>query len=240
MFWRRKVALPITTEDQEWVDESLNWLRMELGEEHFNSLSTILPTDEFYPWKFTGTIKDAEFVLERTMELMQITDVNIQLDLFNNSPIVGSDGYILTTPGDKKGNWDSASGMYQQIENGILISIEQSQLNYPESLIATISHELSHCILLGENRLEINDEYLTDLTAVVYGFGIFIGNSRFKFSSSDIGWQTSNQGYLPEQVIAYAMACLQQTRKEEDFTAFLNKSMKNHYNRCLKYVATNK
>ena len=126
-------------------------------------------------------------------------------------------------------------------ENEIIISIETQQLKDPISLIATISHELSHQILLGENRIEENDEFLTDLTAITYGFGIFIGNSRFKFSqfstNGGFGWQSSNQGYLPEQIIAYSMAWLSKERNEKtDYSKFMKQSVKKYFEQSFEYL----
>ena len=205
MFWKKKKKLPITNEDKIWIDHNLNWLIEEFGEKHFMTIRTITPTEDFYNRTFDGTEKDAEFILERTMELMNIKNVDINLNFFSDSPVEMADGTILTTPADINGSWKSASGTYEQTKEGIIISIEKEQLKNTLSLIATISHELAHQILLGENRIEENDEFLTDFTAILYGFGIFIGNSRFNFSSfstnGGFGWQSSVQGYLPEQLL---------------------------------------
>lgn len=244
MFWNKKVKLPITIEDKIWIDNDLNWLKTEFGENHFMEIKTITPTKNFYNRTFDGTEKDAEFILERTMNLMHIKDVNIKLDFFSDSPIHMSDGSILSTPADIDGRWNSASGTYQQKEKETIISIETRQLKDPISLIATISHELAHQILLGENRIEENDEFLTDLTAITYGFGIFIANSRFKFSSfntnSGFGWQSSSQGYLPEQIIAYAMASLSIQRNEKtDYSKFLKKSIKKYFDQSYKWLIEN-
>ncbi|EDP70751.1 hypothetical protein FBALC1_08328 [Flavobacteriales bacterium ALC-1] len=240
MFWNKKKKLPITTEDKIWVDEDLNWLKTEFGKEHFMEIRTVTPTKDFYERTFDGTEKDAEFILERTMELMNIQNVDIKLDFFSDSPIEMADGTILTSPADLNGSWKSASGTYEQTENGTIISIETGQLKNPISLIATISHELAHQILLGENRIEENDEFLTDFTAITYGFGIFIGNSRFQFSSQGFGWQSSSQGYLPEQIIAYSMAWLSKERNEKtEYSQFLNKSMKKYFNQSLKWLTQN-
>lgn len=244
MFWNKKKKLPITKEDKTWVDEDLNWLKTEFGQEHFMEVLTVTPTKDFYERTFDGTEKDAEFILERTMELMNIQNTDIKLDFFSDSPIVMADGTILTTPADINGSWKSASGIYEQTENGTVISIETGQLKNPISLIATISHELAHQILLGENRIEENDEFLTDFTAIVYGFGIFIGNSRFNFSSfttnGGFGWQSSSQGYLPEQIIAYAMAWLSKERNEKtDYSQYLNKSMKKYFDQSIDWLMEN-
>lgn len=240
MFWNKKKKLPITDEDRVWVDESLNWLRAEFGEEHFMKTRTVTPTKDFYDRTFDGTEKDAKFILQRTMELMNIQNVDIKLDFFSDSPIEMFDGTTLTTPADINGSWKSASGTFEQNDNGTTISIENQQLKNPISLIATISHELSHQILLGENRIEENDEFLTDFTAIIYGFGIFIGNSRFQFTSQGFGWKSSSQGYLPEQIIAYTMAWLSNERNEKtNYSQFLDKSIKKYFDQSLSWLTDN-
>lgn len=245
MFWNKKKKLPVTDEDKVWVDEDLNWLRSEFGEDHFMGIRTVTPAKDFYDIRFDGTEKDAEFIFERTMELMAIKDVDIILDFFSDSPIEMADGTILSTPSDNlDGSWESAAGTYQNDEKETIISIERQQLKNPISLIATISHELAHQILLGENRIEENDEYLTDLTAITYGFGIFIGNSRFHFSSfatsGGHGWKSGGQGYLPEQIIAYSMAWLSKERNEKtDYSQFLDKSLKKYFDQSLEWLSEN-
>ena len=241
MFWNKKKKLPITQEDKNWVDEDLKWLRNEFGVDHFMEIRTVTPTKDFYDRTFDGTEKDAEFILQRTMELMDIRDIDIKLEFFSDQPIEMGDGTMLSTPADINGSWKSASGTYQQTEDEITISIEIGQLKKTISLIATIAHELAHLILLGENRIKENDEFLTDLTAITYGFGIFIGNSRFNFSSfstnGGFGWQSSSQGYLPEQIIAYAMAWLYVERCEKnDYTKYLNKSMNKYFKQSVEYM----
>jgi hypothetical protein len=242
-FWNRKPKLPITPEDKTWVDESLDWLLQSFGEEHCKEIVTITPTKNFYNRTFEDNEEDAVFILERTKEFMNIYDTDIALEFFSDEPVRMDDGTTLSSPADIMGSWNSAAGTYQVTEtNDILISIEKKQLKNPISLIATIAHELAHQVLLGENRIDENDEYLTDLTAIFYGFGIFLGNSRFSFSSFNTnfgsGWQTSNQGYLPEQLIAYAMARLA-IKREEDitlYTSFLNTSMSKFFKQCVTYL----
>ena len=244
MFWNKKKKLPITKEDKIWVDEDLNWLKTELGQEHFMEIRTVTPTKDFYDRTFDGTEKDAEFILERTMDLMNIRDTEIKLEFFSDEPVITDDGAILSTPADINGSWKSASGIYQQTENDIIIAIESSQLKSTASLIAAISHELSHQILLGENRIEENDEFLTELTSIAYGFGIFMGNSRFTFSqfstNGSFGWNSTGQGYLPEQIIAYGMAWLSKQRNEKtDYSQYLNKSLKKYFNQSFEWLKEN-
>lgn len=83
------------------------------------------------------------------------------------------------------------------------------------SLIAVFAHELSHFVLDGgappPPPIEEDEaEFLTDLTAVFLGFGVFMANSAFTFQSFNEGvasaWQYSRQGYLPERDLVFATA----------------------------------
>ncbi|MCH2194905.1 hypothetical protein [Kordia sp.] len=244
MFWKKKKKLPITEEDKIWVDEALLWLQNDFGSEHFANIRTVTPTKDFYDKKFDHSEKDAEFVLERTMELMNIYDVEIKLAYFSDGPVDMDDGTPLSTPADIYGNWQSAAGTYEKDSDETIISIERRQLKNTVSLIATISHELAHQILLGENRINENDEYLTDLTAIAYGFGIFLGNTRFNFTSGTMaggfGWEMSSQGYLPEQIIAYAMAKLSHMRNEPtNYRQYLTKSLQKYFKQSEAYLLQN-
>lgn len=237
MFWKKKYKLPITQEDKEWVENNLVWLRTELGEEHFLGIKTITPTQYFYDRTWDGTEEDANFNLIRTMELMVVEDLDVKLEFYTDSPIEMQDGGILSSPADASGKWTSAAGTYEQNEKEKIVSIETGQLKNTIFLISTISHEVAHIILLGENRIEENDEFLTDLTAITYGFGIFLGNSRFNYANDNTGWSMNSQGYLPEQIIAYAMAWLSFQRNENTaYDKFLSSSMKKYFTQSSEYL----
>lgn len=240
MFWSKKIKSSVSEEDEKWLNNDLSWLREAFSEKHFQEIKTVTPTKDFYNRTFDGSEDDAHFILDRTKELMGIKNDQIELEFFDNSPKIMEDGSMLTTPSDNiDGSWNGASGYYEQKEGEkVIIGIEVSQLKNTISLIATISHELAHEILLGEGWIKENDEFLTDLTAIFYGFGVFIGNSQFTLTNSESGWSTKGQGYLPQQVIAYAMAWLSFERKEMiDYTQFLNKSMKKYVEQSYEYLA---
>lgn len=235
MFWSKKKKLPITQEDKEWTEEALLFIKDSFGEDYFKSIGTILPTKEYYNIDFKGTEEDALFILEQTKIYMDITDFNVSLEFFSDSPVYLDDGTLLSTPADINGRWTSATGLYESTEReGVKVYVERNVLKNPVALIATISHELSHYILLGEGRIEHNDEYLTDLVSITYGFGIYLGNNRFShtaFSNGYVmGWQMSSTGYLPERLIAYAMAWLCIYRNEDTYwKKFLNPTMLKHF-----------
>lgn len=241
MFWNKSPKLPITEDDKEWIEESLLLLEEKFGKEYFHSLETILPNKKYYDHTFTATEEDAEFVLNQTKIYMDIED-DIRLEFFSHNPVKMDDGTLLTTPSDNlEGSWDSSTGIYENNGSGPVIIIERNQLKDTQSLIATIAYDLSYHIDFGENVDEEDEGYITELAAIVYGFGIFIGNTRFAYDTfrTAVGsaWQSSSKGYLPEQVVAYAMAWLCIYRKEEPvWKDMLNPSMLKYFNQSMEYI----
>jgi hypothetical protein len=243
MFWKTEEERPVTADDEWWVKSEIYNLSQMFGEGYLESLTTITP--EYFERRFTGTEEDAQYIFERLLTLMNIDGWELQLMFYSTQPIPLRGG-VTTTRSDKlEGDWNGSSGRY--VDHGLghkEIWIELDELHDFNSLVATMAHELSHYKLLGENRIDENDEHLTDLLTVALGFGIFMGNSYFYFSQwsarSRYGWQMRKKGYLPEQVIAYAMAWLAQYRNEDlSWKQYLNKTMLKYFNQSCAYIEQN-
>lgn len=245
-FWRNRDELPITSNDKKWVEHSLPQLLDMFGDDFIRSLPTITPDKKYFDRDFKGTEADIEYLLVRMTEIMHIDPWEIQLMFYSNRPTKLSEGIVATPQEKLKGGWKTSSGEY--VNRGLgqkEIWIEMGLMNDPIGLIATMSHELAHYKLLGEYRMLENDELLTDLTAIVFGFGIFKGNSYFRFNqwmnNTHQGWQMKKSGYLPEQVIAYAMAWLANYRNEDiSWKKHLNKTMLKYFDTCYKYLSNEK
>jgi DNA-directed RNA polymerase subunit RPC12/RpoP len=246
MFWKKRKGPPVTAEDKLWIEDSLLLISELFGVDYVKTLTTVTPTKEYFDRNFTGTEEDAQYIFERLISIMQIDAWELQLIFYSNKPTKFAEG-ITATPSDKlKGSWKSSSGRY--VDNGLgnkEIWIELDELNDTTSLIATMAHELAHYKLLGEDRIEENDEHLTDLLTIAFGFGIFKGNSYFKFSqwtgTSHQGWQMNKKGYLPEQVIAYAMAWLAHYRNEDiSWKQYFNKTMLKYFEQSVEHIQEHK
>ncbi|MES2109270.1 MAG: hypothetical protein V4577_11000 [Bacteroidota bacterium] len=243
-FWKNKNKLPVTDADKKWVERDLIWLSEVLEPVYFKSLSTLKPTD------FEGGTKlnedDAEQILQKMISIMNIDGWEIRLMYFSNRSAKYTEG-IVETPSEKlKGSWNSATGKY--VDNGLgnkEIWIEERQLDDLQSFVSTLAYELATFKLMNEYDAKDKDPLLASLMAVAYGFGIFMGNSYFNFSqwtgSSHQGWSMRKTGYLPEQVIAYAIAWLAYYRNEDiDWASAFNKTMKKYFDQCYKYIAEHK
>jgi len=90
------------------------------------------------------------------------------------------------------------------------ITIDLELTHNPTNLIATLAHELGHALHNRMPQAYDGDpalyELFTDLTAVYFGYGIFLANSRFEFSGNNMGWQSRGAGYLPEADLVFATA----------------------------------
>lgn len=243
-FWSKSNKCPITEEDREWLEEALFWYRDELGIEVFNGFKTLAPTITDFNWNFKGNEADARYVLRKLCSLMDININRLDLVIYAKpSTIEFSEGLHSV-----KGDYLSTAGRYVQHDTGLIdIMVEEKQLKSPITLIATIAHELMHVKLLGEKRIEDNDEYLTDLGVLVYEFGVFNANTAVTEMNtwsgvSHAGWQISGgDGYLHYKVQAFALALLANYRNErgQDWENFLHKEVKKYYEQSHRYIEAN-
>ena len=234
----------VTPADKEWIEDAFIWFESQYGREYLKNVKIIEPTKAFFNHTFEGAEADAEFVLEQSMIYMDIKAVDVELYYFSEAPMEFNDEGIMATYSEEGTAQEDkyALGKYSETSpDAFRIGIERSQLRNPQSLIATMVHELSHLILLGEGRLEENNEELTDLNCIALGFGIFTANSIFNFQQwqggSHSGWKTNRQGYIPEQVAAYAMAIFNQFQNNSsDWTRHLDKGVRKMYQKNIRYL----
>ncbi|WNJ20026.1 hypothetical protein [Pontibacter sp. G13] len=241
MFWKRP-KLPVTPEDQEWIESAFDILLAAFGEERFHQFETITPTKRFFPETFRGTEADAHRMLLQIQRWMGIPDAPIVLEFHQESSVHTDAGDLLTTPADAQGRWSSAAGTFRRSGNQAVISLESAQLQDASGLIATLAHELAHEVLFQYPELPHDHELLTDLTAIFFGFGIFIGNSAFRFrqyqTGLGAGWQMSRTGYLPEPMIAYALIVMSMERGEDpEYIKFLNENLLRYAKQTIKWWA---
>jgi hypothetical protein len=106
---------------------------------------------------------------------------------------------------------------------------------------ATLAHEFAHIKILGEGRLDVNDESLTDLTTVVFGLGIFNAYSSYRFSKGFDGWSQSSTGYLTQQEWGYALALYAYYREEKEpaWIKFCNKNIQSDFRKSELFVYAN-
>lgn len=141
--------------------------------------------------------------------------------------------------------WDQEdyAGLYHGVNEAgkYVVTISDDIHREVEHLVATLAHEFAHIKLLGEQRMEENDEDLTDLVPLLYGLGIFAANTAFKFEKDQRGWRRSTAGYLGQADWGYLFALYLHTRGETEpgWLGSLNKTVAAYSRRSLQFVQAN-
>jgi tetratricopeptide (TPR) repeat protein len=226
---------PVDAGMKRWVEARMGWLLGQFGETKVLSAPMILPNAEYYPDPYDGSEEAGQRLFVRTCEYMNVDPKRLELKFYQPERKGRFKASIIP---DRTG-W---AGLYDADEESQkTIWIDKSLLEDAEGLVATFAHELSHVILLGENRMprEMPDmEQMTDLATVVLGLGIF--NANVSFRKVHIGYylRTSRIGYLLPDTFGYALALFAWLRGEEKATwsRYLNTSMRIPFKEGIGYL----
>lgn len=238
---------PIDYEMRLWMENSFLWLATQFGHDNIATKPMLLPTPEHFPIRYDGSkeslTKTAEIIAQQ-MEI-DITEINLDTYKQNIQEFSGDFGHRIWTEIGKESDEKLAAGLYfEKNEQGKYdIFIEENNLSSGENLVATLAHEFSHIKILGEKRLEFNDEELTDLTPVVFGLGIFNANSSFKeHKSFDGGYGHNSIGYLKQREWGYALALYSYFRQEEnsEWIKYLTPNLKSDFKKSMDFIKANK
>lgn len=227
------------------MENAFLWLATQFGHDNIAKKPILLPSQESFPINYDGSkeslIKTAEIVALQ----MEINIQEINFEIFEQSiqEFSGDLGYRFWSEVDHNSDQKLAAGLYfEKNTNGKYdIFIEKKNLRVPENMVATLAHEFSHIKILGEKRLDSNDELLTDLTTVVFGLGIFNANSSFKEYKTFDSFGHNSIGYLKQQEWGYALALYAYFRQEKnpDWIKFLTPNIKSDFKKSMDFINAN-
>jgi hypothetical protein len=194
---------------ERWVMDSMDWLLEEFGREPLQR-PTVLPR-EFLGSRFDGTEATTRSLFTtmcRRMDL-PVDQVALRFGPLSQAtgiptPVAHLTAAPVSTCGIPVGRWIRENG------RGIII-ITPRLLDDPVVLVTVLAHELGHELLLGSGRVKVSrpdQESLTDLLTVFYGFGIFAANASLALPRhpSGRGRTPFARGYLREEALAHALA----------------------------------
>lgn len=236
---------PIDNETRLWMENSFLWLATQFGHDNIATKPMLHPTPEHFPINYDGTMDSLLKTAEIIAYQMEIDITEVTLDIYeqNIQEFSGNFGHRIWTEIDKDSEEKMSAGLYfDKNEDGKYdIFIEKKNLTDPENLAATIAHEFSHIKLLGEKRLDFNDEQLTDLTPVVFGLGIFNANAAYKEWKTVDGFGHNSIGYLKQKEWGYALALYAFFREEEnpEWIKFLTPNIKSDVKKSLDFIYAN-
>jgi hypothetical protein len=198
--WLFKPTCPCDPAAKRWVQDRLQWLTHQFGLHVLLERPVVLPTPEFFPDPYDGSLKAVKTLFRRVCGHMGVDPDSVDVDLYTDR----TPGWMVEldpTQGFAAGTWQ-----------GGVIRIERSLTDRPSNLIGVLAHELAHQRLLGEGRARAeayDNELLTDLTAVFFGCGIFLANDPRKSTGKVSYWPGTKlyrPEYLSEPMLGYALA----------------------------------
>ena len=242
--WLNKSKQVVDPETADWHIENFLWLMREFdGADAFNEAALVLPSVKFFKSSGkTGNALACE-IFEQVKAYCGMADWPVTL-VADDNPLAKNQPGLMYQPAAQK----YALGTFSVDQGEIEISYSTNLLAKPEQLVATFAHELAHYLLAAAKTEPIctadEMEFLTDLTAVYLGFGVFLANSRFDFDqfgdTYQQGWQMQRSGYLPEADLIFGLALFLHFKKlgAEDARKFLKPHLGKLLDRAAEQVAT--
>jgi hypothetical protein len=211
--WWKKASCPVRSEEQLWIEESLDWFVAEFGDEALRR-PVVLPEESWFPAGYSGSEDDVRAEFRRLCEHLDVPADRVRLELEEAEDDLTENLSMLESSSS------GATAHWRQDDDGAtVVRIDMKQARQPVALVATIAHELGHERLLGEDRIDHDrrdGEPLTDLFTVFFGFGVFSANAAFEFHRSSTHYGTRRLGYLTEAMYGYALARYAWLRGETD------------------------
>jgi hypothetical protein len=192
---------------ERWVRDSMHWLVDQFGRGPLQR-PIVLPAELLS--SFDGTEAAARSLFRVLCQRMDVPVDRVEMRLGPLQAIVKPPA--TTEPGGTpKVQCGVPVGRWFREDGRSIVTITPHLLNSPVSLVATLTHELGHELLIGEGRVRAprpDLESLTDLLTVFYGFGIFAANASLSLQKhpSGRGKVPVPSGYLRQEALALALA----------------------------------
>lgn len=224
---------PIPEDSLQKIQSSWQWLEENFGTDLIKNKRPLVPHHTDFPIRYNGDPQTACDTLSIIAPQMDLDPNDIHLELYDD----GIDAVSTGSPWGSKlylskyANVAGSAGLYfgrSEQDGKFHIWLEKKQLTQPEHMAATLAHEFSHIKLHGEGRLEENDEFLTDMTTVIYGLGAITANS---FRGTVRYAKASRHSYMMEREWGFTLALYARLRGETNpaWTKHLNKNLKSDF-----------
>ncbi|HXC07130.1 MAG TPA: hypothetical protein VNZ86_20360, partial [Bacteroidia bacterium] len=238
MFWSTP-KLPVSPDGQQWIEDSLVWTREQYGEEFLKNVAVITPSTKYFDRKLEGSEADAQYVLGKVCEYMQVDPNLMKLTFYGKDGVVLKDNLLhpVSVAEIPAGTDPEKPGAHTEI------CLDLKDMKDPLLLMVTLIREVAQVKLLHEKRIVERIDGAGDMLAVAFGFGIFLGNGFAKISEWEGNhskrWSLNRQMNMPEPFIAYAMAWMVHYQGDQEclWTKFLNKTMADDFKACIEFIA---
>lgn len=196
-------------EQKAWVEDRMLWLLAQFGAGPIRR-PPLSPASDLLPQKWDRSEAAGVDLLQRLCRFMLVDPARLELNFYSYRETHNLESACA---GESSRSGPAGLFIHPKDRQRLVIALEDSGLEDPATVTATICHELGHVHLLADHRIPPDmpdSEPLTDLLTVFFGAGIFTANAVFQFgqwqSHSHQGWKASRLGYLSEELFGYALA----------------------------------
>lgn len=221
---------PVSAETKVWIETGFSELAARLGLERLRTSKVVLPQAPLLPKSFSCTPEGVDELIQGICYYMHFDPKRVVVAYYDDAqPILETSNLPPT---------HNADG---QVE----IWLEVHALQDPVRLLADISREIGHAILIDIDPAlaELPDhEERCELVAVYHGAGLFLANSAlFSYNWSDghtSGHQIEKQCYLSLDMFGYALAIYTLTQRvpNPDWERYLRPDVRNAMRLGIEYL----
>lgn len=206
------VGLPLVV-DEDSLLKDLAFVVRTCGTERFFTNPILMPTKECFPDSWAPNSTGVRILAQRLMMYAGLGQITPQVEVYTDPAALRMRRSL------QSGLHQGAAAYFVKIENNkAIFALESGNIDRPDSLIATMGHEVAHAfrtyhgVTVDDRQRE---EELTDITSIYLGFGVFACNSSrtYETSGSVQGLSavtrefTQRLGYLPPRALAFLLAC---------------------------------
>lgn len=198
--------------EREWLWSALESVLSRRGEAAFIEAPLVLPSDRFFPDRFTPDERGVAVLAGRLLGYAGLDHLEVSVELYEEDVHVqelGLDGRAA------KWSHDGAAAWFAGIQRGTcLFGARRDGLGDPLGLVASMAHEVAHAFrrshrLEHENR--DHEEKLTDVTTVYLGFGVLTTATTARYETHVHGntgsaYSHKRQGYLAPGAMSFLLA----------------------------------
>jgi tetratricopeptide (TPR) repeat protein len=224
----------------------MGWLIEQVGLDHLRRAAVILPTEAFFPEPYAGAEDDAQVLLRRVSQYLEVASQGVTVAFYDDViPVVFDGGRRDGSPaGGLESKGEDASPA--DADPPSRLWIERCHLGNPEIVVARIAHELAVAMLHESGCVETDCRdwrCLADLATVAFGLGVFTANDAVTEVTRPVGCsaaaQVRHNAYLTPELFGYALALFAWVRGEEEpaWAGYLCPEVREPFDRSRRYLA---
>lgn len=221
---------PVPADTKAWIEEGFIELAARLGLDRLRNSQMVLPQASLLPDSFSCTPAGIEVLIQGLCYYMGFDPKRLMVAYYDDAQPV------LET---------SETPPTHTADGHVEIWLEVHALQDPDRLLADISREIGHAILidLDPTLADLPDhEERCELVAVYHGAGLFLANTAlFSYNWSDghtSGYQIEKHGYMSLDMFGYALAIYTLTRRiaDPDWERYLRPDVRNAMRLGIEYL----